>query len=281
MERRNMKKMLVALAVVSAVLLGVQGQKFEDRHNARILEQERNESVVSVLEISLCGQLAVVAVTTGDGQIHDVTGKDPAAAAQQIQAFAENLPQGAARAVNLCSDKIAAAEGAPAEHDLIQQVLPPDALPAYDTLEEAGVHGVLRAYECSHAYECGGPIAMRPDGKFVVGPVKSTYSGDSVELSHGVPAGWILVADYHTHPCNNTSHAVSFFSPQDIAGYELRKIVGFMGDLCTGDVHEFRPGVDSPNGDPIPGEPGYWLSHGRVVGQIQVDGKSQEPNTGQ
>src|SRR5580658_3157082 len=72
----------------------------------------------------------------------------------------------------------------------IEQILPDNpARPSYDTLEEAAVHGAQRLYECSHVYECGGSIAQRPDGKFVVGPVRTDYSGDSVAISHGVPMG--------------------------------------------------------------------------------------------
>lgn len=155
-----------------------------------------------------------------------------------------------------------------------------DDLPAYDTLEEAGVHAIARAYQCSHAYECGGPIAQRPDGKFVVGPVYSSYLGDSLEMHHGVPPGWKLVADYHTHPCLPQHHDVPYFSPQDLEGYLSERLPGFMGDLCTGNVHEFVPGKDAPDNEEPPNDPGVHLTQGRIVGHIAVDGIDQEPNTG-
>ena len=161
---------------------------------------------------------------------------------------------------------------------VVVQVVPLESLPSYDTLEEAAVHAAERAYKCSHAYECGGSIAQRPDGRFVVGPVKSTYSGDSVAISHAVPGGWKLVADYHSHPCNAKSHEVAFFSPLDIEGSTMDRITGIMVDLCTGNVHEFTPGRDSPNNEKV--VDGVYLTQGRIVGHITVDGKSQEPLTG-
>jgi hypothetical protein len=155
-----------------------------------------------------------------------------------------------------------------------------EGLTGYDTLEEAGVHGIERAYQCSHVYECSGSIALRPsDGKYVVGPVRSDYSGDSVQVVHGVPMGWKLVADFHTHPCNADSHDVGYFSPQDMAEVTALKITGFMGDLCTGEVHAFTPGRDKPN-DVYLEDQEIYLSKGRIIGHITVDGKSQEPDQG-
>ncbi len=154
------------------------------------------------------------------------------------------------------------------------------ALPAYDTLEEAGVHAIERAYRCSHVYECGGPIAQRPDGKYVVGPVHSSYAGDSLDMHHGVPLGWKLAADYHTHPCLPQHHDVPYFSPQDLEGYLSEHLPGFMGDLCTGNVHLFVPGKDAPDNEQPPKDPDVHLTQGRIVGQLKVDGVDQEPNTG-
>lgn len=152
--------------------------------------------------------------------------------------------------------------------------------PAYNTIEEAAVHAIERAYKCSHYYECGGSIAQRPDGKFVFGPVRSDHSGDSTGIRHGVPDGYKLVGDYHTHPCNADTHYIAYFSDADMSQNTMFKITGFMGDLCTGKVHAFTPGRDSPNNEqPDPDKPFIWLTQGRIVGQIKVDGKSVEPDT--
>jgi hypothetical protein len=154
----------------------------------------------------------------------------------------------------------------------------PDSLPAYSTLEEAGTRAIARAYQCSHVYECGGVIAQRPDGKYVVGPVRSDYSGDSVEIAYGVPMGYKLAADYHIHPCLPQSHHVAYFSPADTSNNIARHLIGFMGDLCTGKVHEFDPLTMKPDTDTL--EDGLYLTQGKIVGQISVDGTKQEPNTG-
>lgn len=152
-------------------------------------------------------------------------------------------------------------------------------LAAYDTLEEAGVHAIERAYKCSHVYECGGPIAKRPDGKFVVGPVLSDEQSDHTTVSHAVPYPFELAADYHTHPCLPDTHEIAVFSPTDLIGSLSTKTVAFMGDLCTGEVHEFDPATDKPNDVMIPGADVY-TSAGRVVGHITVDGANVEAKTG-
>lgn len=154
-----------------------------------------------------------------------------------------------------------------------------DQLPAYDTLEEAGVRAIERAYRCSHYYECSGVIVQRDsDGKFVVGPVRSDYSGDSVGISTRVPPGGKLVADFHTHPCLPVSHDIAVFSPNDVASQTKLGIVGFMGELCTGKVHRFIPGK-SPLST-LSDDHDTTVSAGDIVGQIAVDGKSLEPATG-
>ena len=153
-------------------------------------------------------------------------------------------------------------------------------LPAYDNLQEAAVHAIARDYQCSHAYECAGVIAQRPDGKYVVGPVHSDYAGDHVHVPHGVPAGWRLIADQHTHPCLAESHEVGFFSPDDLQGDISEKLIGIMGDLCTGEVHLFNPASDVPNAVELPGNAGVFSTKGHIIGKITVDGKSMEPDTG-
>jgi len=150
----------------------------------------------------------------------------------------------------------------------------------YDTLEEAGVQGIARAYRCSHAYECGGAIAQRlSDGKYFIGPVRSDHAGTHVDIEYGTPPGTKLVADYHTHPCNSKEYIPEVFSPTDVSGNTSQRITGFMGDLCTGEVHEFTPNKDSPNDTYVP-RAGVYTTGGRIIGHITVDGLSQEPNTG-
>lgn len=154
-----------------------------------------------------------------------------------------------------------------------------DNLPAYDTLEEAAVHAEERAYKCSHVYECGGVIAVRPDGKYVVGPVKTSYSGDSLGSGHSVPSKWKLAGDYHTHPCLPDSHLPGYFSSQDTMSNTFLRIPGFVADLCTGKIHEFDPATTRSDAEFGEAADGY-LTSGKIIGQIAVEGKSLEADTG-
>ena len=153
-----------------------------------------------------------------------------------------------------------------------------DLLPSYATLEEAALNAIKRDYQCSQAYECGGVIAQRPDGRFVVGPVSSNYRGDEVQSNLGVPIGWKLVAHHHTHPCLPDSHHTNYFSPEDTSGVISQHLLEFMGDLCTGQVHEFDYKTMKPDEEKT--EDGYYLTQGRIIGTVPVSGKSMEPDTG-
>lgn len=171
----------------------------------------------------------------------------------------EDAPVGAPVAVQVTSD-------------------PLDDLPRYDTIEEAGVHAIMRAYQCSHYYECGGLIARDTKGKYVVGPVRSNDAGDMVNTGSTVPEDFTLVGDYHIHPCLKDSHYVNYFSPQDVSAYLTAQVIGFMGDMCTGEVHEFDPAKDKMADTKI--AENLYLTKGRIIGHILVDGKSVEPDTG-
>jgi hypothetical protein len=141
-------------------------------------------------------------------------------------------------------------------------------LPTFSTLVEAGVHGVARAYQCSRYYECGGIIATDRVGKFVVFPVASDYASDHVSIDDdNLPDGYIVVATYHTHPCI-ARYVTQMFSPNDLMNAILGEAVAFMGDLCTGKVHEFDPNADKPNTEQV--GPTLWLTQGRIVGQITL-----------
>jgi hypothetical protein len=141
-------------------------------------------------------------------------------------------------------------------------------LPTFNTLVEAGVHGIARAYQCSRNYECGGVIAKNLAGKFVMLPVTSDFASDHVSLDDdNLPDGYVLAATYHTHPCI-ARYITQVFSPSDLMNAILGEAVAFMGDLCTGKVHEFDPNVDKPNTTLV--APNLWLTEGRIVGQITL-----------
>ena len=152
-----------------------------------------------------------------------------------------------------------------------------DDLPTYDTLNEAAVYGAKRLYLCSHVYECGGVIAQRPDGKFVVGPLVSSYAGDHVNFGRGAPIGYKVLATIHSHPCLADSHEPDFFSPQDMIDVITHKEAGYMLNQCTGEVHLLTPeNIHLQQ----PSEGDIYIPKGEIIGKIPVSGASVEPNVG-
>lgn len=139
----------------------------------------------------------------------------------------------------------------------------------FDSLEEAAVYALSISYRLSHYYEVGGVLVKIGD-KYAIGAPHTDWSGDSLEFGEDHDPDLytgVIVGDYHTHPCNSHTHVVSQFSPQDLLGYRMFHVQGFMGDLCTGDVHTFVPGVDK-RPDEYDG-----TSPGRIVGKFKVDGQ--------
>lgn len=139
----------------------------------------------------------------------------------------------------------------------------------YPTLEAAGVAGIQHAYDFSNSWEYGGVILLTHDGKFLISVPNTDWSGDSVRINDEKDAfpGLKIVGDYHTHPCLPFTHYPEYFSPPDVQSdfYSFR--VGIMGDFCTGNVHEFTPGVDPPGDHPV--KHGK-VTTGRVVGKITL-----------
>lgn len=137
----------------------------------------------------------------------------------------------------------------------------------YPTAEAAAIAAFKEiAEKHGNAYEWGGMIGKSADGKFSYTPASTDFQGDSVEIPRaGLPPDMERYGAYHTHPCI-AAHDVEFFSPQDlfavIWGHEP---AAFMGDWCTGNVHEYKRG-DQP--DTALASPGTWLTKGRIVGQF-------------
>lgn len=152
-----------------------------------------------------------------------------------------------------------------------------DKLVGYDEFNEAAVYAAQKMYACSKVYECGGAIGKRDsDGKFVVGDIGTSYSGDSLEDSHtpGAPKGSKQVSGYHSHVCLPKSHYNNYFSRQDVAEATEYSLPEVMLDLCSGKVHYFDP-KSMPAQDAEPGVD-YHTTAGQIIGQITVSGESYE-----
>lgn len=138
----------------------------------------------------------------------------------------------------------------------------------YDTLHEAAVHAAVRLEECSHFYECAGLIVQKPGEKsFIVGPVHTSYQSSHVAIQdEDLPQGWKIAADVHSHPCL-PGYVTAVFSPTDLIGALMSRTTSFMVDLCTGDVHEFIPGVTRVDETKMEDEDVY-LTGGKIVGHV-------------
>ncbi len=138
----------------------------------------------------------------------------------------------------------------------------------FDTLHAAAIYAAMRLENCSHYYECSGFITVDPkDNKFVVSPVRTDYHSDSVRVDDETnPSDWKVVADFHSHPCV-PHHYTGLFSGEDMIGAMMTRTTAYMVDLCTGDVHEFIPGVTKVDDVPI-GEGGEFLSAGKIIGHV-------------
>jgi hypothetical protein len=139
----------------------------------------------------------------------------------------------------------------------------------FTTPELAAIDGlrVIALKPTSQYYEWGGLVAKMPNAKFVALPPSTDLSGDSVSIrsknstSFGLNAE--VVGTYHTHPCVQ-EHDVEFFSPPDLQEAIYWHKLVFMGDFCTGGVHEFVPG-DKPDAEPAH-DRGLFLTKGRIIG---------------
>jgi hypothetical protein len=148
--------------------------------------------------------------------------------------------------------------------DLAPAVVPP----GYDTLTEAAFEAfkAVAAKPTSIYYEWGGIIVQLKSGKYAPLPAVTTFEGDHVSISGPGMFGKV-VATYHTHPCV-PEHYSEFFSPPDLSSAIFEHMTVFMGDLCTGHIHEFKPGdkpdVEAADHDDLP----PFLTKGRIIGQF-------------
>lgn len=136
-------------------------------------------------------------------------------------------------------------------------------MPGYPTMEEAAIEGLKAVTLKPNAswYEWGGMIIKAANGYLAL-PASTNYSASQVHID-GVPGD--IVGSYHTHVCN-PHFAHEFFSPQDLMDPIFFHKVAFMGDMCTGLVHRFRPG-EKPDVAQAGGG-GPYSSMGWIVGKF-------------
>lgn len=152
-----------------------------------------------------------------------------------------------------------------------------DELKRFETLHEAAIYASIRLEACSHYYECSGVITQGPDGKYVNSPVRTDYASDSVRIYRRAPTGYRIVADIHSHPCIPNTHG-GVFSDSDIITSITSRTVGYMVDLCTGDVHEFLPGRTRV--DEVEVGADQFLTGGKTIGHVPAYPNDTKANEG-
>lgn len=144
--------------------------------------------------------------------------------------------------------------------------------PTYDTIEQAAIAGFksIAADPISPYYEFGAEIVKTPDGKFLPLTPMTDFEGDRVHVGdRELEKLGILVGSYHTHPCL-PDHYVEFFSSDDLEEPIFYHRTAFMGDFCTGNVHEFKPGDKPDAQQPDNDEKSFYLSKGRLIGKFII-----------
>jgi hypothetical protein len=144
-------------------------------------------------------------------------------------------------------------------------------------INTAATYAALRLEQCSIHYECSSVIYIDPRGIFVVGPSRTDYQSDHVQIvaSDG-PSDWAIAANVHSHPCL-PDYYTSVFSPQDMMGALLERTTSYMVDLCTGDVHEFIAGLTRTDTEKV-GD--VWMTGGLIVGHVPAIGYAAFANVG-
>ena len=149
---------------------------------------------------------------------------------------------------------------------LLGNVPQPEVFTKYNTKEDAAIASLKQIAQRNNStyYEWGGVIGMLEEGKYIASVPTTDFSGDSVMIHRAGLGGIEIVAQYHTHPCI-ANHDVEFFSPEDlesvIYGHDA---AAFMGDFCSGNVHEYIHGDDPAATD----TDGIRLTRGRIIGQF-------------
>ena len=140
----------------------------------------------------------------------------------------------------------------------------PSIVPGFPTIEAAAIAGLksIAAHPNSVWYEWGGLIVKTHNG-FMPLPPNTQFEGSHVHIEdYSLPPG-AVVGSYHNHPCK-TEFFSSYFSPSDLMEPIFFHKTVFMGDFCSGLVHEFKPGDKIDVEQVEPDSP--WLTKGRIIG---------------
>ena len=140
------------------------------------------------------------------------------------------------------------AQGITAQSAAMRPTAAPAAAFQSGSIQDTAVRALRWAFYARNGYrwEYSG-ILIRRDGELGYSAFPRTLKQvDSVEMdpSKQQAPGDMLVALYHTHPCNPRDYFPQYFSPQDLISAFFWHVPTFILDECTGEVHEFDPALD-------------------------------------
>jgi hypothetical protein len=137
--------------------------------------------------------------------------------------------------------------------------------PGYKTIEEAAIEGLkaIALKPSANWYEWGGMIIKTATGYLAL-PANTSFAAQHVHIEDQSDN---VVGSYHTHVCN-ARFAHEFFSPADLSEPIFFHRIVFMGDLCTGLVHRFKPGERPDDAQIVADDDAPWSSRGWIVGKF-------------
>ena len=159
-------------------------------------------------------------------------------------------------------------------------------LTSYLTIEQASRAALIDAYNCGEQkQECGGVIYVSTDSKprftYTVPITDHRAFGVTIPYLYSVaaPAGRRLVADYHNHICSpHNKDFAQFFSYGDASVNEGFKVIGYMLDGCTGNIHRYDPAQDARDDEQVDflphadgtRKPSFYLTIGHISGWVDI-----------
>lgn len=148
----------------------------------------------------------------------------------------------------------------------------------FGDMDSAALAALTVARDCPRQYECGGVIYEDSEHHYrVSAPLTSHkhFGLDIPQYTEAIPAGWRIVADYHTHICSRHNRLfANFFSPADAYVNQGFHTVGYMLSLCDGNVRRYDPSQDDRDDEVVHFTSGreLYLTCGHISGWIEVDG---------
>ena len=155
------------------------------------------------------------------------------------------------------------------------------ALTVFTTIDEAAISGLKHAAAiCNPRYECGGVVRAVPGGFEPTGLISSKrpFGVDLAEFY-----GPDVVADFHTHICSvHNKPFADFFSTSDAIVNQQLHTVGYMLNLCDGNIHRYDPSQDDRDDEEVDFRSGrvIYLTIGHIVGWVHDDSATSLPRVG-